>query len=223
MERELGGADVDTRRRSAATLLRALCAYFEPQVTSVCLAWIGKEMTLFSSNPSANWRNKDTAIVLASALATRSTISAAGTVEVNSLVNVQQILIDHVIPAIADPNGNAILQSDSIKFALSFRGVVSADAIRATVPVLVQQLGNKNQVVHTFAAFALDRIMSIKGQNKMTPEAIGGLATADKILESLFAIFVINGQEARKVAENSYAMQCTSMSFCDWTLTGFLQ
>jgi len=47
IRRDIEGSDVDTRRRAACDLVKALSRYFEPQITEVFGQYITVKVTLF--------------------------------------------------------------------------------------------------------------------------------------------------------------------------------
>lgn len=72
----LGGAGVSTdtltRRQAAAEVLRALVSSgYESETTEIAGAWIGKGLQDYAANPAENWRAKDAAIYIMTAVATR--------------------------------------------------------------------------------------------------------------------------------------------------------
>ena len=72
----LGGAGVSTdtltRRQAAAEVLRALVSSgYESETTEIAGAWINKGLQDYAANPAENWRAKDAAIYIMTAVATR--------------------------------------------------------------------------------------------------------------------------------------------------------
>jgi len=57
---------------------------------------------------------------------------------------------------------NPILRADALKYLTTFRSLVSkADAIPA-FPHIVRALGSDSNVVHSYAAIAVERLLSMK-------------------------------------------------------------
>lgn len=75
-----GGGDGTTRRHAAADVLRALVnADLEAETTAVVLNIVSQDLQAYRSNPSENWKQKDRAIFLISAIAARgSTLLVCG-------------------------------------------------------------------------------------------------------------------------------------------------
>ena len=71
--------DAVTRRQAAAEVLRALVSSgLESETTEVTGAWIGQGLNEYAANKSENWRAKDTAIYLLTAVATRGSTTQVG-------------------------------------------------------------------------------------------------------------------------------------------------
>ena len=67
-------AEGTTRRQAAADVLRALVSSgFEAVATEIVLGWVGKGLQTYVSNPTGegNWKRKDEAVYLLTAIATR--------------------------------------------------------------------------------------------------------------------------------------------------------
>lgn len=69
--------DAVTRRQAAADVLRALVASgLESETTQVAGAWIGEGLAQYEKDKEANWKAKDTAIYLMTAVATRGSTTS---------------------------------------------------------------------------------------------------------------------------------------------------
>jgi hypothetical protein len=67
-----GGADTTTRRQAAADVLQALVnSGYESETTEIVGTWISTGLTEYNANRSENWKAKDSAIYLLTAVATR--------------------------------------------------------------------------------------------------------------------------------------------------------
>lgn len=66
------GTDLATRRHAAADVLQALVSSgYEAETTDIVGTWINRGLSDYASNKAANWKSKDSAIYLLTALATR--------------------------------------------------------------------------------------------------------------------------------------------------------
>jgi exportin-2 (importin alpha re-exporter) len=67
-----GGADGSTRRQAAADVLQALVGTgYEAETTEIVGTWITTGLQEYNANPTGNWKAKDTAVYLLTAVATR--------------------------------------------------------------------------------------------------------------------------------------------------------
>ena len=66
------GTDLATRRQAAADVLQALVGSgYETEATEIVGSWINTGLTEYAANKENNWKSKDSAIYLLTALATR--------------------------------------------------------------------------------------------------------------------------------------------------------
>lgn len=66
------GTDAATRRQAGADVLQALVGSgYEAETTEIVGSWIGTGLNEYESNKVENWKAKDTAVYLLTALATR--------------------------------------------------------------------------------------------------------------------------------------------------------
>ncbi len=127
LRRHLEGSDSETRRRSSADLVRALLENFGPQVTEILSKFIGQHLQLYEANRVTNWRSKDTALYLITALSATAVTSKTGATKTNALINVGQIFEQNIVNDLIEPvNGsvNPIIKVDALKFLTVFRSHV---------------------------------------------------------------------------------------------------
>ncbi len=162
----LGGAhDVLTRRQAAADVLRALVSSgSEVEATEVTGAWIHEGLTQFNANKAENWRAKDTAIYLLTAVATRGSTTAHGVTSTNALIDVVQFFGDNVFQDLQADQGSIhpILQVDAIRFLYTFRNQLVKPQLLSVLPLLVRHLSSDNYVCYTYAAISIERILFIR-------------------------------------------------------------
>lgn len=142
------GTDTATRRQAAADVLQALVGSgFEAETTEIVGTWIGTGLSEYESNKAENWKAKDSAVYLLTALATRGSTSQVGdpsecegmsynelkclwlqhgVTSTNSLVDVVKFFSDHVFQDLQAAQGTVhpIMQVDAIRFLLTFRNQV---------------------------------------------------------------------------------------------------
>ncbi len=205
LRRDLEGSDIGTRRHSACNLVRALCRYFEAPVTALFSSYITVMLQKYTEDPSKNWKEKDAALYLIAAIATRSKTARQGITKTSDLVNVTDIFNSQCLPELQKPNlaDNPVIRADSIRFLTTFRSILTREVIVSCIPLLTSHLTVPSHVVHTYAAHSLEKILVLKSADSK------GMITADDLLPhmesllvNLFGIFKMQGSEL-----NEYAMK----------------
>lgn len=73
------GTDLATRRQAAADVLKALVSSgLEAEATEIVGAWINKGLGEYTQNKEDNWKAKDSAVYLLTAVATRGSTTQVG-------------------------------------------------------------------------------------------------------------------------------------------------
>jgi exportin-2 (importin alpha re-exporter) len=125
IRRDLEGSDSDTRRRSASDFVRGLMDHFEKLVTLIVNDYINHYLAEYAKSPSQNWRSKDTALFLFSAIAIKSSTAQGGVSSTNILVDVCQFWTDNAQSEFAQGTSHPVLQADYIRYIHVFRNQVS--------------------------------------------------------------------------------------------------
>lgn len=126
VRRDLEGGDSDTRRRSASDFVRGLMDYFERNVTLIVNDYINHYLADYAKNPSANWRSKDTALFLFSAIAIKSSTAKGGVTSTNLLVDVCQFWSGNALEEFSKRAAHTVLKADYIRYIYVFRNQVRA-------------------------------------------------------------------------------------------------
>jgi exportin-2 (importin alpha re-exporter) len=136
--------------------------------------------------------------------------SSLGVSETNDAVDVMAFFNSHILPELQDTNHAArpVVKATALKFVTTFRNQFSRDQHVALMPLLISHLGSPPIVVHTFAAFAIERSLvakeEVQGGGKV---AKVGKAELKTFLEPLFnALF--NLVDNAELNENDYVMKC---------------
>ena len=87
IRRDIEGSDVDTRRRAACDLVKALSKSFEVQMTEIFGRYVAVMLESYAQSPEKNWRSKDSAVYLIIALASKGQTARHGTTQTNQLVD----------------------------------------------------------------------------------------------------------------------------------------
>lgn len=209
IRRDLEGSDSDTRRRAATDFLRQLMEQFEKLVTDVVTQYIEHYLAEYQKSKSDNWKAKDTAVYLFSAIAAKGTATAArGVQSTNSHVDVIQFFQNNIASDLTETDAEAILKVGAIKYLYTFRSQLTQDQWQAVFPALVQCLGNSNFVVHSYAAIAVERVLYLvddKGQLFIPRTTVQPLAK--DLLQHLF-VLMTKDSKPEKIQENEFLMKC---------------
>ncbi|KAI3438113.1 hypothetical protein D9Q98_000554 [Chlorella vulgaris] len=210
VRRDTEGSDSDTRRRAASELVKSLTDQFPEQVTQLFSGYVGAMLAEYAGSPAAHWRAKDCAIYLVTALAVRGKTAAAGATTTNALVNLQDFFAQQIGPelAAAAVNEQPILKADALKFVTTFRSQLPKETQLGLFPALINLLGSESNVVHSYAAIAIDRLLAMKEPS--VNGAAGGLRfqaaelapLLQPLLEKLFGAFKLP-----ESGENEYLMR----------------
>ncbi|KAI0749865.1 armadillo-type protein [Daedaleopsis nitida] len=207
----IGGAhDAVTRRQAAADVLRALVSSgSEAEATEVTGAWINQGLNEYNANKAENWRAKDTAIYLLTAVATRGSTTAHGVTSTNALIDVVQFFSEHVFQDLqADPQTiHPILQVDAIRFLHTFRNQLVKPQLLSVLPLLVRHLSSENYVCYTYAAISIERILFIRQGTQLMFTQADVHESAPPLLDALLSK-IEKAPTPQKMAENDYLMKC---------------
>ena len=210
IRRDLEGSDSETRRRAATDFLRTLAEKFEGTVTSVVLKYVQHYLAEYAKDPASNWKAKDTATYLYSAIAAKGVATAAhGVTNTNPLVNITEYLQTNLAADLVSEDGvNPILKVDAIKYLYIFRSIITKEQWQEVLPLVVRHLGSSNYVVYSYAAIAVERALYLsdnQGQPVIAPNTITPLAK--DLLQHIFAL-IEQDPAPQKVQENEFLMRC---------------
>lgn len=210
IRRDLEGSDADTRRRAATDFLRKLLEKFEPLVTEVVGRYINHYLGAFGKDPSGEWKAKDTAVYLFSAIAAKGMITTThGVKTTNTLVNIVEFFQNNIAnDLIADTGVEPILKVDAIKFLYTFRSQLTQAQWSAAFPPLVKNLASSNYVVYTYASIAVERVLFLTndaGQHIFGKDEVAPFSK--DLLEHLFSL-IEKDPAPEKIQENEFLMRC---------------
>lgn len=207
VRQDIEGSDLDTRRRSAKELVKGLRKNYEKQVTEIFGQYIQTLMQQYKTNSRQNWKAKDVAVFLLTAVAVSTFRQATGANSVNPMVPLIPFFIDSVLPDLSpQANVHPILQADALKFVITFRSQIPVTEYQRLIPAVAGMLKAPAVVTHTYAAYALDNMLTIK--DKDAQGALVHRISKDNlapmlkdILTALFAIAMPNNKP------NAYVMR----------------
>jgi exportin-2 (importin alpha re-exporter) len=99
--------------------------YFEKSVTMIVNDYINHYLAEYTKSPPQNWRSKDTALFLFSAIAIKASTAKAGVTSTNILVDVVQFWTTNVQQEFISKASHPVLQADYIRYIYVFRNQVS--------------------------------------------------------------------------------------------------
>ncbi|CEP14952.1 hypothetical protein [Parasitella parasitica] len=208
IRRDLEGSDNDTRRRAAADFIRALMESGEAQVTQIMSEHVNRYLSTYKANPKDNWKDKNTAIFLVVAIASRSSNSQQGVTKTNALVNVVDFFSANVLGDLqSDVRTDVpILKVDAIKYVYTFRSQLTKEQLLVVFPLLVKHLESSDYVVYSYAAIVIERILFIRHNKTMLFTSADIKPYAETLLSQLFRLIEL-GQTPEKLSENDYLMR----------------
>ncbi|KAK7436636.1 importin-alpha export receptor [Stygiomarasmius scandens] len=204
------GTDAATRRQAAADVLQALVSSgHEADTTSIVGQWINKGLTEYASNKQENWKSKDSAIYLLTALAARGGTTSQGVTSTNALVDVVKFFGENVFEDLQAQPGSVhpILQVDAIRFLVTFRNQLTKSQLFSVLPLLAGHLRSENYVTYTYAAITIDRVLAIKQNNQLLFSQADVRESAADLLNALLSKLE-SANTPQKLAENDHLMKC---------------
>lgn len=210
IRRDIEGSDVDTRRRAACDLVKALSKSFEGPVIQNFSQYVQAMLQEHAKNPGKNWKSKDAAIYLVTSLAAKAQTQKLGITQTSELVNIVDFFRTQIAPELQSPNINdqPVLKADAIKYVMVFRQQLPADVLVACVPLLVNLLLSSSHVVHSYAACTLEKLFMVKapsGGSVITKEDIKDCS--EQMLNNMFQVLTVTGSQ-----ENEYIMKAIMRS-----------
>ncbi|KAF5378153.1 hypothetical protein D9615_007619 [Tricholomella constricta] len=204
------GTDAATRRQAGADVLQALVGSgYEAETTEIVGTWIETGLSEYAADKAKNWKAKDSAVYLLTALATRGSTSQHGVTSTNTLVDVVKFFSDHVFQDLQAEQGTVhpILQVDAIRFLYTFRNQLTKPQLLSVLPLLARHLRSDNYVAYTYAAITIDRVLFIKQGNQLI-FAQGDIHEFAPDLVDALLTKIESAGTAEKVAENDHLMKC---------------
>lgn len=209
IRRDLEGSDSDTRRRAAVDFLRELNDKNQEAVTTTVMKYVNEFLASYNADRS-QWKRKDTAIYLFSAIAIRGVVTNEGAASTNQLVDIVAFFAQNVAGDLVDSNVHMMLKVDSIKYIYIFRNQLTKQQLIDAFPLLSNSLKSSDFIVYTYAAITIERILAIrdKTDNNKTMFQKSDIAPVSKdLLTNLFAL-ISKGTTPEKLAENEFLMKC---------------
>eukprot|EP00186_Timspurckia_oligopyrenoides_P001792 CAMPEP_0182444134 /NCGR_PEP_ID=MMETSP1172-20130603/2681_1 /TAXON_ID=708627 /ORGANISM="Timspurckia oligopyrenoides, Strain CCMP3278" /LENGTH=742 /DNA_ID=CAMNT_0024639627 /DNA_START=714 /DNA_END=2942 /DNA_ORIENTATION=- len=214
IRRDMEGSDAESRRRSAVELVKGLLIKFEEPVTKTFSAYVNSMLTQYASNPSVNWKSKDSAVYIVTALGWKSGTQTSGATETSRLVDIVDFFKSQIAPELISASSNSIpfpvLIADAIRFTTLFRNQIPTELLLQVVNCCQTLLACPIVVIHSYAAICIERLLTVKDQvtEGVTQRyvlrfgQVQLLPILPSVLASLFALI------APGKPENEYVMRC---------------
>lgn len=198
IRRDMEGSDLDTRRRVACELVKGLSTHFSQEVTSMFSMYVRGMMEKYALNPLENWKEKDCAIYLVIALSPKQPPGS-------SLVDIEQFFASAILPElqVQDVNSQPVLKADAIKFVTTFRSQLPKQVAMTLIPHLIRFLVSESNVVHSYAAVCIEKMLVIKDAKQPRFGAQDLIPFTSSLLNSLFGALKLPESQ-----ENTYVMKC---------------
>ncbi|XP_068140757.1 exportin-2 [Drosophila tropicalis] len=211
IKRDIEGSDIDTRRRAACDLVKTLSVNFEQKIFGIFGQYLEILLSKYKENPAANWRSKDTAIYLVTSWAARGGTQKHGITQTSELVPLPQFCAQQIIPELERPNVNElpVLKAAAIKYVMVFRTLLGPQIVNQCLPQLIRHLPAESIVVHSYAACALEKILTMRdaASNVMFgPQILS--QHSNELVSGLFSTLSLSGSN-----ENEYVMKAIMRSF----------
>eukprot|EP01091_Cochliopodium_minus_P009970 TRINITY_DN2578_c0_g1_i1.p1 TRINITY_DN2578_c0_g1~~TRINITY_DN2578_c0_g1_i1.p1 ORF type:complete len:972 (-),score=302.01 TRINITY_DN2578_c0_g1_i1:116-3031(-) len=162
---DIEGSDTDTRRRSAVELVKGLRKHYEKEVTQIFTTYINQMLQQYGENKKKNWRAKDVAIYLVSALTVKSSLAEKGTTSINNLVPIEQFFQTQIITELNSSDSHYIIQADALKFLVTFRLQIPSMNFVEILPLVIKLLSSEYVVVNTYAANCIEKFLTVKDRS----------------------------------------------------------
>ncbi|KAL3622256.1 hypothetical protein CASFOL_033667 [Castilleja foliolosa] len=203
IRRDMEGSDLDTRRRIACELLKGIAMNYKDKVTEKVSTQVQSLLSSFATNPAGNWKHKDCAIYLVVSLATKR---AGGNNISTDIVDVESFFGSVIVPELRsqDVEGFPMLKAGSLKFFTMFRNQISKPVALALLPDVVRFLGSESNVVHSYAASCIEKLLLVKEEGG-APRYL-----AADVKPFLIALMtnLFNALQKQESEENQYVMKC---------------
>lgn len=203
-----GATDDEGRRGGSIGLARGLMEFYENEVTAILQTYVDDFLKMYASAPAQKWRDKNAAVHLFTAISIRGEVSSLGVTRVNPLVNIQDFYTRHILPDLQASNValHPLLKIDAIKFLFDFRSQLEKEQLVSAFPIIQHHLASHNFIVHTYAAIAIDRILSLRRQGSPVFASIDIAPVADSIITCILRILQ-SKKQAERISENEFLVK----------------
>ncbi|RKP12976.1 Cse1-domain-containing protein, partial [Piptocephalis cylindrospora] len=212
VRKDVEGADGDSRRKGAADMVRGLLEAFPVDITQIASSFMTQCLTLYEANPTENWRQKDTALALLTAVSSTGISGVShGVSSTSELFDIGNVYDQYVLGDLRAPGESIpyLLQVDAIRYLLAYRRQLGRERLLVALPALLTRLTSLNTAVHTYAAFGVERLL-LEPTFRPTEKELQPMVEA--LIIHPFRLLLPDGPTGpapppQKLAENEYPMR----------------
>lgn len=215
IRKDMEGSDLETRRRCAMELVRALLKLFNRKTSELCTTYVHELLRPYNENPAANWKYKDAAVHLILSVSILTTSVAQGAQELNPNVNMLELFNAHILPELVDTssiNNRPIVKADVIKLVCLFRNHLDVQQLATVIlPLLVKYINAQHTVIQTYAAIGIEKflVLKYKADGNTKPSLKLTKQHVTPYLQELFGNLFNVIENNEDSAENEYVLKCT--------------
>eukprot|EP01103_Thecamoeba_quadrilineata_P005406 TRINITY_DN15208_c0_g1_i1.p1 TRINITY_DN15208_c0_g1~~TRINITY_DN15208_c0_g1_i1.p1 ORF type:complete len:985 (+),score=144.61 TRINITY_DN15208_c0_g1_i1:290-2956(+) len=202
-------SEVDTRRRASTELVKGLRRNYEKEVTFIFSGYINQMLANYQGNPELNWKSKEGAIYILTALAVNSSTASLGVTNTNPLIPILPFYQNFVLPELQEggyPQHHPMIHASSLKFTSVFRNQLPKEAYSALFPIFLNIIRTSDKfVVSTYAAYCIERFLTVKEADGSTRF---GQQELKPYLQVLFTdLFNLLDKHLKEKEENDYVLK----------------
>lgn len=130
------------------------------------------------------------------AVSVRASTAASGVSQINAAVDINDMVAQHILPELSgDINKLPLIRADCIKLLSTFRNQLPLETMCTVFPLVINHLASESQVVQSYAANCIERMLTVKEANG---EARFGRSQLQPLLQVMFQnLFVILSRSVR--------------------------
>lgn len=173
IKRDIEGSDVETRRRAACDLVKALSKYLEAELVEELGLHITEMLNAYQLDKKLHWRKKDLAIFLYSSLAIKGSTRQSGTVSISRYTYIEDPYIwPGIVEELADDSSLPILKADALRYITIFRNYIRVETLYSCLPLIVKHITSNSMVVKTYASITLEKLLTLRDKSQPAATAL---------------------------------------------------
>lgn len=201
---DMEGSDVDTKRRIACELVKGIATHYREKIMGIVSSVVQRMLEEYARNPVGNWKYMDCTVYLVVSLATRQ--PGRDFIIATDLVDAQSFFTSVIVPVLQrqNVNENPILRAGALKVFTLFRQLLPKHITIALLPDLIRSIGAESNVVHSYAAICIEKLLRVKD------DGVGARYIAGDINPFLLILMtnLFNAFKFAESDENEYLMRC---------------